>query len=80
MQTMLTRIRLLAITLTSAGLLTIVLCLGAQNLSNRKSLNLGATETAPLPSGFLVGISVVFGLISGGSALALIIPTPDQKE
>ena len=73
---MLQRLRLLTTSLGSAMLLLIVLCLGSQNLNDRHSLNLGFTKTAPLPSGFLVGVSVVLGVISGGSTAALLIPTP----
>ena len=73
---MLQRLRLLTTSLGSAMLLLIVLCLGSQNLNDRHGLNLGFTKTAPLPSGFLVGVSVVLGVISGGSTAALLIPTP----
>ena len=63
---MLLKFRLLAITLTSGGLLILVLCLGSQNVNNRQSLNLGLTSTAPLPTGFLVGLSISLGVIGGG--------------
>ena len=56
-------------------MLLIVLCLGSQNLSDRYKVNLGIGETAPLPAGFLIGISIVLGVISGGSAAALVLPT-----
>ena len=45
---MLLRLRLLMITLGSGAALLVVLCLGAQNLSDRYRLRLGIGETAPL--------------------------------
>lgn len=75
---MLLRLRLLLATLLGATLLLVCLCLGAQNLEDRPSLRLGFARTAPLPSGFLVGLALVAGLISGGSAVALGWPSPPQ--
>ncbi|HJN35941.1 MAG: hypothetical protein AB8E74_06435 [Prochlorococcus sp.] len=71
---MLLQLRVLTMTLCSSMVLFLVLCLGAQNLNDRENLRLGVAETAPLPSGFLVGISLVLGVISGGSAAALLMP------
>ncbi|MFM1900379.1 MAG: hypothetical protein RLZZ216_955 [Cyanobacteriota bacterium] len=71
---MLLRLRLLLLSLGGAGLLLLVLCLGAQNLNERHALNLGFGRTAPLPSGFLVGVSLVIGVISGGSLAAVLMP------
>ena len=51
-----------------------VLCLGAQNLGDRYRLNLGVGSTAPLPAGFVVGVSAVLGLLGGGSLTALLLP------
>ncbi len=73
---MLLRLKLISISLASGLILIVVLCLGAQNLKVRQSLNLGFNSTAPLPTGFLVGISIVLGVISGGSTAALLIPPP----
>ena len=75
---MLHRLRLLLLSCGSAGLLLVVLCLGAQNLSERRVLNLGIGKTAPLPSGFIVGVSTVLGVLSGGSLAALL--TPAQRD
>lgn len=69
---MLLRLRLLCSTWLSAGVLLLVLCLGAQNLEDRPSLRLGVTSLVPLPSGFLVGLALVAGMVSGGSAMALL--------
>ena len=76
---MLLRLRLILATLGSGFLLLLVLCLGAQNLNNRESLRIGMTKTAPLPTGFLVGISIILGVVSGGSTAALIIPNPPNQ-
>jgi predicted secreted protein len=69
---MLLRLRLLLGSLVGASLLLVALCLGAQNLSDRPRLQLGFGSTAPLPSGFLVGIALALGVVSGGSAVALL--------
>ena len=71
---MLLRLRLLMITLGSGAALLFVLCLGAQNLSDRYRLRLGIGETAPLPAGFVVGVSAVLGGASGGSLTARLMP------
>ena len=73
---MLLRLRLLTTSLVSGALLLVVLCLGAQNLSDRQSLRLGDAKSAELPTGFLVGMSIVAGVISGGSTAALLLPKP----
>ena len=70
------RLRLLTTSLVSGGLLLVVLCLGAQNLNDRHSLRLGDAKSAELPTGFLVGISIIAGVISGGSTAALLLPKP----
>ena len=49
--------------------------LGAQNLNTRHSLTIGNTTTAPLPAGFLVGISIVIGVISGSSTATALLTT-----
>jgi hypothetical protein len=69
---MLLRLRLLFSSLAGSALLVLVLCLGAQNLNDRPSLQLGFGRTAPLPSGFLVGLALALGVLSGGSAVALL--------
>lgn len=78
---MLLRLRLL---LASAGgglLLLLILCLGAQNLRDRPSLQLGlGRQVAPLPSGFLVGLSLVVGVISGGVSAALLLPGSESER
>ena len=69
---MLLRLRLLCTTWLGAGFLLLILCLGAQNLEDRPSLRLGITRSVPLPSGSLVGLALVVGMVSGGSAMALL--------
>jgi uncharacterized integral membrane protein len=75
---MLLRMRLLLTSLGGGVLLLLILCLGAQNLNQRASLNLGFGRTSELPTGFLVGIALVVGVITGGSATALLLPRGDQ--
>ena len=77
---MLLKLRLLAISISSGLLLIIVLCLGSQNLKVRHNVNLGITKTAPLPSGFLIGISLALGVICGGTATTLLIPSKNSDE
>ncbi len=68
--------RMLVGSLSIGTILTLILCLGAQNLSDRKRLNIGTGETVALPTGFIVGVSLIVGVISGGSSAALLIPKP----
>lgn len=75
---MLLRLRLLLGSLVGSGLLLSLLCLGAQNLDDRPRLNLGFGRTAPLPTGFVVGIALVLGVVSGGCSVALLLPANGQ--
>ena len=75
---MLLRLRLLLITLGGSAALLVVLCLGAQNLSERYRLKLGVATTAPLPAGFIVGVSTVLGVISGGSLAVVLMPNSER--
>ena len=75
---MLLRLRLLLITLGGSVALLVVLCLGAQNLSERYRLKLGIGTTAPLPAGFIVGVSTVLGVISGGSLAVVLMPNSQR--
>ena len=75
---MLVRLRLLLTSLLGGSLLLLILCLGAQNLEQRPSLNLGFSRTAPLPAVFLVGLALVIGVPSGGCSAALAAPRSDQ--
>ena len=49
------RLRLLLISFGGGLLLLLLLCLGAQNLQDRHTLQLGGQRSVPLPTGFLVG-------------------------
>lgn len=71
---MLLRLRLLVLSVGGGLLLLLILCLGAQNLNDRHSIRLGSARSVPLPSGFLVGVSLVLGVISGGTTLAVLMP------
>mgnify|MGYP001268439260 CR=1 FL=1 len=75
---MLMKLRLISLSLSSGLLLLLMLCLGSQNLSERHNLNLIIKNSAEFPTGFLVGISVVLGVISGGCSASLL--TSNKKE
>ena len=75
---MLQRLRLFLLSCGGAGLLLLVLCLGAQNLKERRAIALGIGRTAPLPTGFIVGVSAVLGVLSGGSLAAILLPEQQQ--
>jgi hypothetical protein len=75
---MLLRLRLLIGSLLGGSLLLVALCLGAQNLEERRALQLGVGRTAALPTGFVVGVALALGVASGGSAAALLLPRRDQ--
>ncbi|MFQ6537807.1 MULTISPECIES: hypothetical protein [Aphanothece] len=77
---MLLRLRLVLASLLGGGLLLVLLCLGAQNLEERPRLWLGFGSTAPLPAGFLVGLALVVGVISGGSSAALLLPRANEDS
>jgi hypothetical protein len=75
---MLVRLRLVMGSLLGAAVVLVAVCLGAQNLTDRPSLRLGVAQTAPLPSGFLLGLALSAGLVSGG-AIALVVGDPDEE-
>jgi hypothetical protein len=71
---MLLRLRLLATSLLGSLVLLLMLCLGSQNLSQREVLNLGIGRSAPLPTGFVVGLALLCGVIGGGAGVAMLVP------
>jgi hypothetical protein len=75
---MLLRLRLLIGSLLGGTLLLVALCLGAQNLDDRRSLQLGVGRSAALPTGFVVGVALAVGVACGGAAAALLLPRGDQ--
>ncbi|MEI8251814.1 MAG: hypothetical protein WCF98_11645 [Synechococcus sp. ELA057] len=77
---MLLRLRLLLASLGGGALLLLLLCLGAQNLDQRTSLRFGPWRTVELPSGFLVGMAVVIGVITGGCSTAILLPARDEND
>ncbi|MEB3172363.1 MAG: hypothetical protein VKL97_00705 [Cyanobacteriota bacterium] len=77
---MLLRLRLISGSLVGGLLLLLLLCLGAQNLEQRTQLNLLVGRSAPLPVGFVVGLALVVGVISGGCSAALASPQPDRSN
>ncbi|MFN9624258.1 MAG: hypothetical protein ACK587_15725, partial [Cyanobacteriota bacterium] len=66
--------------LVGAGVVVVAVCLGAQNLTDRPSLQLGAARTAPLPSGFLLGLALAAGLLSGGGAVAVTLGAGEEDD
>ena len=77
---MLLRLRLLLGSLAGSLLLFLLLCLGAQNLDDRVTLRFGPARSVPLPTGFLIGVAVVLGVVSGGSAVALLLPMDGERR
>ena len=75
---MLQRLRLVISSLSAGLVVLLALCLGAQNLEERRELQLGVGRSAPLPTGFVVGVAMAVGLVSGGVAAALLVPGRDQ--
>ncbi|MEB3321529.1 MAG: hypothetical protein VKI81_01755 [Synechococcaceae cyanobacterium] len=71
---MLLRLRLLLGSLVGGTLLLTLLCLGAQNLEERPRIHLLVGRSAPLPTGFVVGLALVLGVVSGGAGAALLLP------
>ncbi len=76
---MLLKLISLTTSLSNTLLLVLMIALGSQNLSSKHTLNLGSARTESLPTGFLVGMSVVMGSLSGGLATVLIIPSKKIK-
>ena len=56
-------------------MLVLMLLLGSQNLKEKHSLNLGLSTTEALPTGFLIGMSIALGSLSGGLTLLTCIPS-----
>ncbi len=72
---MIRKLLISSLTLANSSLLILMLLMGSQNLNERHSLNLGITSTESLPSGFLIGISIVLGSLSGGMTTLFIMPS-----
>ena len=72
------RLRLLLGSVLGGLLMLLILCLGAQNLEERPRLNLGFGRSVPLPAGFVVGVALGLGGVSGGSSAALLVPGGDD--
>jgi hypothetical protein len=75
---MLQRLRLVVGSLTWGLMLLVALGLGAQNLDDRRQLQLGVGRTVALPTGFVVGVALAVGVACGGTAAALLLPGRDQ--
>ncbi|NBV69917.1 MAG: hypothetical protein EBR69_04355 [Synechococcaceae bacterium WB4_2_0805] len=75
---MLLRMRLFLSSIVGTFVLLLMLCLGSQNLSERSVVNLGIGKTVPLPQGFVVGLAILCGVLSGGTSAALLAPHQDE--
>ena len=80
MDSLLPRLRLLLWSFGGSALLLLLLCLGAQNLQQRHQLKIGPAQLVPLPTGFLVGIFLVLGVMSGGSVAAVLMQNPTDTN
>tara|TARA_B100001029_G_C14698481_1_gene253609 strand:- start:72 stop:263 length:192 start_codon:yes stop_codon:yes gene_type:complete len=61
-------------------LLLFFLCLGSQNLDKRYKVNFLVSETVELPNGFIIGISFIAGVLSGGLSSTFIIKDRNSIE
>ncbi len=74
------RLQLITLNIASAILLIFFLCLGAQNLNKKHSINFLINKTVPLPIGFIVGSSFALGFISGGLNSVLILEDKNNEK
>jgi len=72
------KLLILVLTISNAGLILFVLCLGTQNLNNRNPINLGFSSTPAYPNGFILGLSITLGFISGGSTSIFLMPSEEE--
>ena len=77
---MIKKLILFTFTMTNSALLIFFLCLGSQNLNGRNVLDLGFSKTPSYPNGFILGISLTLGLISGGSTSTLLVKTTQDFD
>ena len=74
------KFKLLTLSLTTSIMLFIMLCLGSQNLNDTHKIKLGFTSTEPLPSGFIVGISLILGLLGSSGIISEFLSDESNKE
>ncbi len=70
---MIQKILISLVSLSNSLLLILMLLLGSQNLTNKHSVNLGLYRSEPMPTGFLIGMSIALGSISGGLTTILLL-------
>tara|TARA_Y100001968_G_scaffold71642_1_gene62878 strand:- start:1186 stop:1422 length:237 start_codon:yes stop_codon:yes gene_type:complete len=75
---MILKFKLLTLNFSIATLLLLFLCLGSQNLEKRYKINFITNETVELPNGFIIGVSFVIGVISGGLSSTLLLKDKDS--
>ncbi len=76
---MIRKLLILGINCINAALLVFMISLGSQNLSTRHRINLGLTSTDQFPSGFLIGMSIVLGSLSGTFSSTVLTKTEDKN-
>jgi hypothetical protein len=72
------RLRLFLGSVVGTFVLLLMLCLGSQNLTERRVVNLGVGRTVPLPQGFVVGMAILCGAFSGSASVALLGPNQED--
>ncbi len=70
---------ILGTTISNTLLLILMLSLGSQNLSSKYNLSLGFSSTEKYPSGFLIGISITLGSLSGGLS-SFLLKSSEKKN
>ena len=74
------KLQLFTLNIATAILLIFFLCLGSQNLREKHSLSLGFSSTEAYPSGFLIGVSIALGSLSGNLTSLLLIPSKNKND
>ena len=74
----LSRIKILIFSFANAMLFLLLLCLGSQNLRDKHSIDFIFSKTEEYPTGFLIGTSIILGVLSAGSSKALLISKRDD--
>ncbi len=64
--------------IANTALLVLMVSLGSQNLSSKHSINLGFSSTEKYPSGFLIGMSISLGYLSGGLTTSFLSNTKNK--
>ena len=74
---MIKKILLTGLIMANSFLLILMLVLGSQNLNEKHSIQLGISSTEKLPTGFVIGISIALGSLSGGLTTLSFLPSEE---